>query len=70
MSEYITSDGDTIDYICWKHYGTPRNGMVETVMEANPGLANLGPVLGPGIRVTLPDISAPARTQLLIQLWD
>jgi len=60
--------GDTIDLICQRRYGHTR-GITEAVLEANPGLADLGPVLPIGTLVNLPDISAPAQ-QTTIKLWD
>ncbi|NKD78163.1 phage tail protein [Haematospirillum sp. H1815] len=35
---YQTRDGDTVDYIAWKHYGGTAPGVVEQLLEANPGL--------------------------------
>lgn len=65
---YRCSDGDTLDWICWKHYGR-QSGAVEAVLEANPGLAEKGPVFSAGQLVTLPDL-APAATTTIIRLWD
>ena len=60
--------GDTIDMLCWRHYGRTA-GVVEQVLQTNPGLASLGPVLPHGTAVKLPDIPAqPQRTT--VQLWD
>ncbi|RRA47068.1 tail protein X, partial [Cronobacter sakazakii] len=39
--------GDTLDAICARHYGRTE-GVVETVLTANPGLAELGAVLPHG----------------------
>lgn len=65
---YRTRRGDMLDQICWRHYGQ-QSGAVERVLEANPGLADRGPVLPEGLEVTLPDAApAPARTP--IRLWD
>lgn len=61
--------GDSVDSLCWRHLGSSAS--VETVLEANPGIAALGVVLPIGTLVTLPEESevAPARVKL-IQLWD
>ena len=38
--EKITAvDGDRLDLICWRHYGSLSGRVVETVLDANPGLA-------------------------------
>jgi len=68
MQQYRTRDGDTLDWICWKHYGR-QSGAVEAVLEANPGLADKGPVLSAGELIQLPDLS-PASTAEVIRLWD
>lgn len=67
--QYMTSDGDTADYIAWKHYGTQDGRVVEQMVDANPGLADIGPVLPAGIMVTLPDIQPEAAAQG-VRLWD
>ena len=63
-----TKSGDMIDLVCVLHYGD-RPGVVEAVLEANPGLAALPPLLPPGTVIVLPD--APAeRLPTLQKLWD
>lgn len=65
----IARQGDTLSAICWRHYGRTE-GVVERVLEANPGLALAGPVLPHGTRVTLPDLPAAAASSAqLIHLW-
>lgn len=60
--------GDTVDSLCWRHLGS--SAAVEAALEANPGLAALGPVLPMGTAVALPD-AAPLRTNdNIINLWD
>ena len=61
--------GDSIDSLCYRHLG--NSDAVETVLDQNPGLAALGPILPMGTVVTLPDASAAsAKKKDLIQLWD
>ena len=69
MTTYITREGDTVDYVAWKYYGATTNLVVETVLEANPGLADRGTILPAGVSITLPEITAPARN-LGVKLWD
>ena len=69
MTTYTTREGDTVDFIAWKFYGSTANRVTETVLEANPGLAAYGPQLPAGVAVTLPAIDAPAKTTG-IRLWD
>jgi len=68
-TKYITKDGDVLDWVCSKHYGALDNRQFEQVLEANPGLADLGAVLSGGIEVVLPDLVAPATVQGT-RLWD
>lgn len=65
---YRTSQDDTLDYICWKFYGQ-QSGAVERVLEANPGLAALGPVLPANATLVLPDLPKPATEVQPIRLW-
>lgn len=69
MIEYLTSEGDTADYIAWKHYGTQDGNVVEQLIDANPGLADRGPVLAAGVVVYLPEIENAGVTQG-VKLWD
>lgn len=69
MNRYLASDGDTLDYICWRYYGQ-QSGAVELVLDANPGLGALGVEIPEGTEITLPDLPAPATEQAVIRLWD
>ncbi|MEL5430388.1 tail protein X [Serratia nevei] len=54
--------------MCYRVYGRTA-GVVEAVLLANPGLAELGVILPHGTVVTLPVIdTAPASET--VQLWD
>ena len=65
---YRTRDGDAVDAIARRHYG-PRAGLVEAVLEANPGLADHGARLPAGLLIALPPLppEPPAR---LARLFD
>lgn len=67
-STYRTRDGDMLDDICWRQYGL-QSGAVELVLEANPGLADLGPVFSSGVLIELPDIAPPVQAGP-VRLWD
>lgn len=64
-----TLQNDTVDALCWRHYGRTA-GVVEAVLDANPGLADHGPQLPTGLLVTLPDLQTPAPTRAMVNLWD
>lgn len=68
MASYTTKQGDTLDWICWKHYGR-QSGAVEAVLEANPGLAGAGTVLAAGKVIVLPDLPSPGVRDT-VKLWD
>lgn len=62
--------GDTLDLMLHRDCGLGPEA-IDAVLEANPGLAALGPVLPVGTPVLVPDaaVAAPATVKLL-QLWD
>ncbi|WP_070415266.1 tail protein X [Pseudomonas lundensis] len=64
-----TQQNDTVDALCWRHYGRTV-GVVEAVLDANPGLADRGPVLPSGLLVTLPELQTAAPERQMINLWD
>lgn len=66
---YLTRDGDSLDAVCWKHYGR-QAGAVEAVLEANPGLSELGPVLPDGYVIGLPELQRPTQEIETVSLWD
>ena len=68
MATVRAAQGDTLDLICWRQYGRTA-GVVEQVLEANPGLARLGPILPHGTLVQLPEIATQPHRQT-VQLWD
>lgn len=66
MKTHSSIQGDMVDQICHDHYGS--TSMLETVYDANPGLAQLGAVLPTGTIVNLPDEPAP-QPRSTIRLW-
>ncbi|MFJ3050847.1 tail protein X [Pseudomonas nitroreducens] len=64
-----TQQRDTVEALCWQYYGRTGN-VTEAVLEANPGLADYGPILPQGIEVTMPDAQNTAPTQQVVNLWD
>lgn len=61
--------GDTVDLICWRYYGRTA-GVTEQVLDANPGIADLGPQLPIGTIVALPESPAPSSSVASLRLWD
>ena len=60
--------GDTLDAICARYYGRTE-GVLETVLETNPGLSELSIILPHGTAVELPEADSAARTET-VNLWD
>ncbi|MBS7660568.1 tail protein X [Pseudomonas lalucatii] len=69
MDQTRAQQGDTLDLLCWRHYGRTA-GVVEQVLEANPGLADLGATLPHGTLVNLPSAPAQAEQRQMVNLWD
>lgn len=67
--KYRTKDGDTVDYIAWKQYGSTDNRVVEKVLSANQGLADVGPILPANMVITLPNVT-PEQKTTKVKLWD
>lgn len=66
----IAKSGDKLDLLIWREAGLGPNDLTR-VLEANPGLAELGAVLPLGTEVIVPTsvVSGTARVLPLIQLW-
>ncbi|EIX4510989.1 TPA: tail protein X [Escherichia coli] len=60
-------DGDTVDLLCQRHYGTTK-GVTERVLAANPGLSDTLFLLA-GQEVELPEIIQEKQRET-VQLWD
>ncbi|MBB4199038.1 hypothetical protein CCR94_16220 [Rhodoblastus sphagnicola] len=68
---YVTGQNEMLDAICAGFYGASVAQAAETVLAANPGLADLGPVLPQATTIILPYIApAPAKTLATFSLWD
>ncbi len=67
MITYVTKDGDVLDAICWKYYGS-TSGTVEKVLEANRHLAELGSIFAAGVKIILPDLASEEEAEN-IKLW-
>ena len=67
MITYTTKDGDVLDEICWKYYGS-TSGTVEKVLEANRHLAELGSIFAAGVKIILPDLTQEEETES-VKLW-
>jgi phage tail protein X len=67
MITYVTKDGDVLDAICWKYYGS-TTGVVEKVLQANRHLAELDSIFAAGVKIILPDLTQEEETES-VKLW-
>ncbi len=67
MITYATKDGDVLDAICFKYYGS-TSGVVEKVLEENRHLAELGAIFAAGVKIILPDLTQEEETES-VKLW-
>lgn len=63
---YRTVDGDMLDAISRAELGSEAH--VPLILDANPRLADLGPVYPAGLLITLPTAPAPAAARQ-VRLW-
>lgn len=63
--------GDTLDLLLSRDAGLGPHHMTR-ILDANPGLADLGSILPLGTVIIIPATTQPAttRTLALTQLWD
>ncbi|APX77285.1 phage tail protein [Achromobacter insolitus] len=64
-----TLQNDTVDAVCWRHLGTTRD-VVEQTLELNPGLAEHGTVLPHGLLIELPERPKAPAPKPTTSLWD
>jgi phage tail protein X len=70
MHIYVTKQGDMVDAIAKRAYGTERGGTTEALLEANRGIADLGAKLPENITIIIPDLPPRAPTELrTVDLW-
>jgi phage tail protein X len=65
--QYATKYGDMLDAICHEYY-SGRPGATELVLNANPGLADLGPVYPVGIIIELPELPV-VESKSTVTMW-
>jgi phage tail protein X len=68
MPEYRTKDGDMLDAICYRYYGS-QSGVVELVLAANQNLSRQSEQLPAGVIINLPDLPSQTKDITPIRLW-
>jgi len=70
--ERIVVEGDslTVSLLVWRRFRRPMPGLIEKILDRNPGLAGAGAVLLLGTVIDIP-VPTPREPQLLdpIRLW-
>lgn len=67
----VTSDGVTVSKMVWRRFRLPAQGVVEAILNANPGLADLGQTIPLNHSVVFPlDTDQPDARRDVYKLWD
>ena len=66
MITYVTKEGDVLDWIVWRHYGTIS--VLEKVMQANPNVTD--EKLSAGIEIQLPYFEVTQKICSEVRLWN
>ena len=66
---FVSREGETVEALVWRALGTCAGRIIERVLDANAGLAALGPVLPSGTCVLVPEIPAAVAVER-VRLWD
>ena len=69
MPAVFANQGETVAAICWRIDGRTA-GVTEAVLDADPGLADLGTTLPHGTLVQLPEMAPQAEQRQMVNLWD
>jgi phage tail protein X len=68
MQAVHAHQGETLDALCHRVLGATA-AVTEQVLQLNPGLAELGPILPEGTPVKLPAAAPQPERHDVIQLW-
>lgn len=68
FEEHSAVEGDTVDLIAFRRFGNVPD-QVERILEFNPGLAELGPILPLGTVVRIP-VPVTKGRKTMGRLWD
>ena len=66
----VEGDGITVSLLVWRRFRRPMPGLLEQILDRNPGLAGAGTELPVGTVLDIP-VPTPREPQLLdpIRLW-
>lgn len=70
-SHTVVGDHVTASLLIWRRFRLPAPGALEALLDANPGLADAGPVIPVGTVVAVPVTAGAAYDRVdPIRLWD
>lgn len=64
----VTVEGDMVDLLAFRRFGD-SSVTTETIYAANPGLAELGPILPAGVTINIP-VPIERQRSTTERLWD
>jgi len=67
----IEGDDMRLSLMIWRRFRRPMPGLVERVLDLNPGLSEKGALLPSGTVVSIPiDVPASVPELRVVKLWD
>ncbi len=67
----VQAEGLTLAKICWRRFRQPYPGIVERILDEQPGLAGLGVRIPVGTLISIPiENPRPQHTTSVVTLWD
>lgn len=66
----VKTEGMTLDLLLWRRFRAQAAGLDTQVLDLNPGLARLGPVLPLGTKVIVPIPTTTPSAAKVVQLWE
>lgn len=67
--QYTTKDGDRLDIICARHYGTVNNTFEKVLYDPANADLTTSEVFAAGVTLTLPVVE-PSEKKTEVSLWD
>lgn len=66
--KYTTVEGETVDLIAFRERGQTAS-VTEQILELNPGLSALGPLLPAGLVILIPDPAPKQTIRNVPRIW-
>lgn len=68
----VKGEAITLSLLVWRRFKRQNTGFVEHVLDINPGLADLGPILPVGTSIIFPidPLEVQRKERNVVHLWD